>query len=131
MVVFDDLFFNLRVGDFGGALMEQAGARHDDGVLGIYLDEFADEGRASHERSGHLGIIVSHGSGSLKEKLELALGGVGVVVEDFSESFFASLFHGKFYGLNAAEGISNQLGVVFFEESLDIFGINGVFWRSI
>ena len=44
MAVFDDLFFNLRLGDFGGALMEQARARHDDGVLGVYLNEFVDQG---------------------------------------------------------------------------------------
>ena len=84
---FSTIFFNLRVGDFGGALMEQAGARHDDGVLGIYLDEFADEGWGSHKGSGHLDIVVSDGSGGLEEELELALGGVGVVIEDFLRAF--------------------------------------------
>ena len=63
--------------------------------------------------AGHLDIVVNDGSDSLEDELELALGGVGVVVEDFPEGFFTSLLHSEFYGLDAAEGIFDQLGVVF------------------
>ena len=77
MLVFIDLFFNLSVGDSGGALMEQARAGHDDDALGGYLNEFADEGWAFHEGSGHLGVVVGNGSGGLEEELELTFGGSG------------------------------------------------------
>ena len=83
MVVFDDLFFNLSVGDLGGTLVEQSGARHDDSVLGIYFNKFANVGWASYADSCHFDIIVGDGSGSLEEELELAIGGVGIAAEDF------------------------------------------------
>ena len=63
--------------------MEQARAGHDNGVMGGYLNEFADEGLAFHEGSGHLDIVVSDGSGGLEDELELAPRGTGVVVEVF------------------------------------------------
>ena len=108
MVVFD-----LRIGDFRGTLVEQTGAHHDDGVLRIYLDKFADVGWASYEGSGHLDIVVSDGSGSLKEGLELALGGAGIVVEDVPEGILLVCFIASFSGIDAAEGIFDQAGVVF------------------
>ena len=51
---------------------------------------------------------------------------MGVVVEDFSESFSASLFH----GLNAAEGIFNQLGIVFVRGQLGGFRYKWGVWRA-
>ena len=68
-------------------------------------------------------VVVGDGSGSLKDELELALRGVGIVIEDFPESFFAGLFHSKFDDLDSAEGVFNQLGVTFFEECLEGFGV--------
>ena len=41
------------------------------------------------------------------------------------------MLHSKFYGLDAAEGIFNQLGVVFSEESLESFGVDGVFGEPV
>ena len=45
---------------------------------------------------------------------------VGIVIDHFPESFFAGLFHSKFDGLDAAEGVFSQLGVTFFEEYLEV-----------
>ena len=81
MVVFGDLFFDLRVGDFGGTLAEQPGTRHTDSVLVVnFFDELADMGRSFYEESRHFGVVVGDGSGGLENELELALGGVGSVV---------------------------------------------------
>ena len=44
----------------------------------------------------------------------------------FSEGFLASLFHGKFYGFDAAEGVLNDLGIVFLEEILESLSVDGV-----
>ena len=74
---------------------------------------------------------MSDGSGSLEEELELTLGGVWVVVENFPEGFLTSLLHCKFYGLDAAEGIFNQIGVVSVKESSESFGVNGVFGEPV
>ena len=41
--------------------------------------------------------------------------------------FVAGLFHSKFDGLDAAEGVFNQLVVTFFEERLEGFGVYRVF----
>ena len=99
MIVFSNLSFNLSVGDFRGALVEQARAGHNNSVLGVYLDEFADEGWAFHKGSGHLDIVASDGSGGLEDELELALGGIGVAIEDFSDGLPDGLRHGEFrYG---------------------------------
>ena len=87
MIVFIDLFLNLSVADFGGTFMEQARANHGDNALGGDLDEFPYEGWVFHQGFGHLGVVVGHGSSGLEEELELTLGGVGIVVEDFSECF--------------------------------------------
>ena len=72
------------------------------------------KGWASHKGSGHLDVVMSDGSGGLEDELELALGGVGVVIEYLSDSLLASLLHGQFYGFDATEGILNQLGIMFF-----------------
>ena len=115
MVVFDDLFFDWSVGDFGGTLVEQSGARHDDSVLGICLNNFADVGKASYEDSGHLDIIVGDGSGSLEDELELALGGAGIVVEDFPK-FFVFLpvcFIASFIASMRLKGFSISSGLLF------------------
>ena len=123
MVVFGDLFFDLSVGYFRGTLVEQPGACHDDSVLRIYFDEFANASKSFFENSSHFDVVVGDGSGSLEDGLELALREVGIVIEDFPESFFAGLFHSEFDGLDSAEGVFNQLGVTFFEERLEGFGV--------
>ena len=64
MVVFGDLFFDLCVGDFGGTLVEQPGARHDDCVLVVHFDEFADKSKSFFKDSHHLGVVVRDGSSS-------------------------------------------------------------------
>ena len=87
MVVFGDLFFDLSVGYFRGTLVEQPGACHDDSVLRTYFDEFANVGRSFFEDSRHFDVVVGDGSGSLEDELELALRGVGIVIED-SPQFF-------------------------------------------
>ena len=46
LLVFGDLSLDLRVGDFRGAFVKQAGAGHDNNALGVNLDEFPDEGGA-------------------------------------------------------------------------------------
>ena len=74
MLVFGDLSLDLRVGDFRGAFVKQAGAGHDNNALGVNLDEFPDEGGAFNKSPGHLGVIEGHGPGSLENELELALG---------------------------------------------------------
>ena len=51
MVVFGDLFFDLSVGYFRGTLVEQPGACHDDSVLRIHFDEFANVSRPFFEDS--------------------------------------------------------------------------------
>ena len=66
---------------------------------------------------------MGDGSGSLEDEVELALRGVGIVIEDSPESFFAGLFHSEFDGLDSVEGVFNQLGVTFFEENLEGFGV--------
>ena len=72
--------------------MELARAGHDNGVMVVYLNEFADEGWAFHEGYGHLDIVVSDGSGGLGIELELTIGGAGVVVEDFLRAFLLACF---------------------------------------
>ena len=74
VIVFGYLPLSLSVGDFGGALVEQARAGHDNGVMVVYLNEFADEGWPFHDGPGHLDIVVGDGSGGLEDKLELTLG---------------------------------------------------------
>ena len=87
MVVFGDLFFDLSVSDFRGTLAEQPGACHYDSFLRIYFDKFANVGRSFFEDSFHFDVVVGDGSGSLEDELELARRGVGIVIEDFPESF--------------------------------------------
>ena len=48
LLVFVDLFLDLRVGDFRGAFVEQAWAGHGDSALGVDFDEFPYEGWAFH-----------------------------------------------------------------------------------
>ena len=75
--------------------------------------EFADEGLASHEGSGHFGVVVGSSSGGLEDELKLAFGEVGIVIKDLSKGLFPRLLHGKFYGLDAAEGVFDQLRIIF------------------
>ena len=91
MLVFIDLTLDLRVGNLRGAFVEQAWACHDNDAFGVYFDKFPDEGWAFHEGSGHSSVVVSHSSSRLKKKLELALGRVGILAEDFPEFFFCWL----------------------------------------
>ena len=111
--------------------MEQARAGHGNDALGVYLNEFPDMGSAFHEGSSRFGVIVGNGSSSLEDKLELAFGGVGVVVKDLSESFFNRLPHGLLYGFDAAEGFFNQLGIVSLEHVLEGLGVDGVFGEPV
>ena len=78
MLVFVDLSLDLRVGDFRGAFVTQPGAGHDNNALGVNLDEFPDEGGAFDKSPCHLGVIEGYGPGRLENKLELALGRVGI-----------------------------------------------------
>ena len=54
--------------------MEQPGARHDDSVLEISFDRFANAGRSFLEDSCYFDVIVGDGSGSLEDELELTQG---------------------------------------------------------
>ena len=65
--------------------MEEAWAGHGDNALGADFDEFPYKCGAFHEGPGHLGVVVGHSSSRLEENLELAFGGVGILVEDFSD----------------------------------------------
>ena len=80
-------------------------------------------GRSFFEDFCLFDVVVGEGSGSLKEELELALRGVGIVCEDFPESLFAGLFHSEFDGLDSVEGVFSQLGVTFIEECLEGFSV--------
>ena len=131
MLVFVYLFLDLRVGDFRGASVEQAWAGHGDVALGVDFDEFPNEGWAFHEDSGHFGVVVGHSSSRLENELELALGRVGVLAQDLSESFFAGLPHGLLDGINTAERVLDQLVVVFFLDALEGFGVDGVFGEPV
>ena len=111
--------------------MEQARASHGDDALGVNLDEFPDEGWAFHKRSSHLGVVVSNGSSSLEDELELTFGGVGIVVKDLYEGFSARLPHGLLNSLDAAEGVFNQLGIVFVEDVLEGLGVDGVLGEPV
>ena len=90
MLIFVDLSLDLRVGNFRGAFVEQAGACHDNDAFGVYLDEFPNEGWAFHEGSGHFGVVEGHSPGRLENELELALGRVGIFAQDFPEGFVYS-----------------------------------------
>ena len=107
MVISGDLFFDLSVGDFGGALVEQPGARHNDSVLVVDFHERADLGRSFFEDSRHFGVVVSDGSGCVEHELELAFGGVRIVIEYFSEGCFARLLYSQFNCFDAVERIFN------------------------
>ena len=89
------------------------------------------DGGAFHEGSGHFGVVVGHSSNSLEEKLELTLGGVGILVEDLFECFLASLPHGLFDGIDTAEGVFDQLVIVFLEDVLEGLGVYGVFGERL
>ena len=51
--------------------MEQPWASHYHDAKVIYFDEFSNLGGAFSEDSRHVGIVVSYGSGGLKDELEL------------------------------------------------------------
>ena len=78
MFVLVYLSLDLRVGDFRGAFVKEARAGHDNNTFRVNLDEFPDEGGAFDEGPCHLGVIEGYGPGRLENKLELALGRVGI-----------------------------------------------------
>ena len=113
MVVFGDLFFDLSVGDFRGTLVEQPGACHDDSVLRIYFDEFANVGRSFLGNSCHFDVVVGDGSGSFEDELELAIRGVGIVIEDFPTSFLLACFISSLMASIRLKGSSISSGLPF------------------
>ena len=134
MVVFEDLPFNLSVGDFRGTLVEQPGARHDDSVLRIYFDKFANVGRSFFEDPCHFDVVVGGGSGALEDELELALRGVGIVIADFPGFFLLACFIASFMASMRLKGFSISSGLLllllFFEKCLEgCRGIWGV-WQA-
>ena len=113
MVVFGDLFFDLSVGYFRGTLVEQPGACHDDSVLRIYFNKFANVGRSFFEDSCHFDVVVGDGSGSLDEELELALRGVGIVIENFPKAFLLACFIASLMASMWLKGSSISSGLLF------------------
>ena len=111
VIVFSNLSFNLRVGDFRGALVEQAKAGHNDGVWGIYLDEFADEGLFFHGGSGHLDIVVSDGSGGLEDELGWLSGELGSLLRIFLRAFLLACFMASFMASIRLKGFSMSSGL--------------------
>ena len=64
-------------------------------------------GRTFFEDSHHFDVVVGDGSGGLEHELELAFGGIGIVVGYFSEGSFARLLHSQFHGFDAVEKTFN------------------------
>ena len=87
---------------------DSRGARHDDSALEIYFDNFPDVGQVFFEDSCHFDVIVSDGSGSLENVLDLALRGFGMVIADFHEG----LFHSRFMASMRLKGSSISYGLL-------------------
>ena len=131
MLVLVDLSLDLRVGDFRGAFVKEARAGHDNNTFRVNLDEFPDEGGAFDEGPCHLGVIEGYGPGRLENKLELALGRVGIFAQDFPEGFFTRTPHGLLDSLDTAEGVFYQFVLVIFQAVLEGLGENRVLGKPV